>query len=77
MVNFDFPDEIGELMNDEDYSISSVLQKNYDMGYRAVDACVRLCSGERPETKFVDTGIIVVDRESRNTSQVQSILNQY
>ena len=77
LVNFDFPDEISELMRDTEFSVSSVLQKNYDMGYEAVKACVSLCNGEVPEPKFVDTGIMIINRETRNTPQVQDILSHY
>ena len=69
LVNFDFPEEISDLMRDTDISVSSVIQKNYDMGYKAVNACIDLCNGEVPEPKFVDTGIIIVDSETRNTPQ--------
>jgi len=77
LVNFDFPEEIGELMHDESFSVSSVIQKNYDMGYQAVKACVGLCRGETPESKFVDTGIVTINRETRNTPQVQEIFSHY
>lgn len=77
LVNFDFPDKISELMKDESFSVSSVLQKNYEMGYKAVEACVNLCDGEVPEPKFVDTGILIIDHETRNTPQVQDILSHY
>lgn len=77
LLCFDFPDAISELMRNEDYTVAAVLQKTYDMGYNAVKACDSICSGETPERKYVDTGIIVVDPETRNTPQVQEILRQY
>ena len=77
LINFDYPDEIDELMKDESIPVSSVLQRNYDMGYKAVGACVELCSGEKPDSKFVDTGIIVISHDTRNTPQVHEILSHY
>lgn len=77
LVCFDFPDAISDMMHDTDYTVSAILQKTYDMGYYAVKACDSICNGETPERKYVDTGIVVLDHETRNTPQVQEILRQY
>ena len=77
LVCFDFSEEISEFMRDTDYTVSTILQRTYDMGYNSVVACNDICNGEKPEQKYVDTGIVVLDPETRNTPQVQEILSQY
>jgi len=77
LVCFDFSEEISEFMRDPDYTVSTILQKTHDMGYLAVKACDSISNGETPERKYVDTGIVVLDPETRNTPQVQEIIAQY
>ena len=77
LVCFDFPDAISEFMRDSDYTVAAIIQKTYDMGYYSVKSCDSICNGEAPERKFVDTGIVVLDPETRNTPQIQEILSQY
>ena len=77
LMCFDFSDKVNELMHDPDYNVSAMLQKTYDMGYYAVQACDNICTGHTPETKYVDTGTVILNPETRNTPQVQTILSQY
>ena len=77
LMCFDFSDKVNELMHDPDYNVSAMLQKTYDMGYYAVQACDNICNGNTPETKYVDTGTVILNPETRNTPQVQTILSHY
>ena len=77
LVCFDFSDEISEFMRDSDYTVSALLQRTYDMGYLAVKSCDSICNGKTPEQKYVDTGIVILDPDTRNTPQVQEILSEY
>lgn len=61
LVGFDFSDEVAELIADEEYKVSTVVQQQYEMGYCGVEAALKLISGERLQYKFVDTRVELVD----------------
>lgn len=77
LICFDYPDEINDLMRQKEYTVSSVLQRTYDMGYEAVKECYNICNGEKPKSKYIDMGINILNPETQNTPQIQKILSQY
>lgn len=55
----------------------SVGQQAFDMGYKAVEACVKAIRGEKIE-KFIDSGAIVVDKDTaeKRKAELQAYLDQ-
>lgn len=64
VVGFDYSPEMKELIEDPDYNSATMLQKQYDMGYRAVETALDIMEGKQPTVKFVDTGVVVVNKDS-------------
>jgi ribose transport system substrate-binding protein len=75
VVGFDHSPEISELIYSEDYTASSVLQKQFDMSYEGVRAALELIDGKEAEQKFVDTGITVVNSNNLNDPEVRETLD--
>lgn len=75
VVGFDYSDEMRDLIADESYNASTMLQKQYYMGYKAVEAAIAAANGEELPVKFVDTGITVVNRDTINDPEVQEVLS--
>ena len=74
LVGFDYSNEIAELIGDDEYTVSTVLQKQYDMGYTGVASAVAIIGGEKPEVKFSDTGVIVVNKDTIDQEEVKNAL---
>lgn len=74
MVGFDFSDELSLLVRSEEYFAAAVAQHPYEMGYQAVETACLLARGEKPDRKFVDTGVYVVNRHNVNDPSIQSRL---
>lgn len=74
VVGFDYSDEIAELINDDTYLVSTVLQKQYDMGYTGVASALELINGEEIPVRFVDTGVIIVNHDTLEQPEVQEAL---
>lgn len=75
VVGFDHSPEISELINSEEYTASSVLQKQFNMSYDGVKTALDLIDGKKMEQKFVDTGIIVVNSNNLNDPEVRETLD--
>lgn len=75
IVGFDYSGEIAELIADEGYSASTILQKQYDMGYKGVETALSLINGEETSVKFVDTGVIIVNRDTLENDDVKDALS--
>lgn len=75
LVGFDYSDEIATLIADSDYCAATVLQRQDQMASQAVSAVMGLMNGEQSAVKFVDTGVIIVNKESIQTEELQEILH--
>ena len=75
VVGFDYSEEIAGLIMDDDYTVSTILQKQYDMGYMGVDTALSLTDGEEMPVKFIDTGVIVVSQDTLQQKEVQEALS--
>ncbi len=75
IVGFDYSEEIAGLIMDDDYIASSILQKQYDMGYRGVETALSLKDGEKMPVKFIDTGVIIVNQDTLQQEEVQEALS--
>lgn len=76
VVGFDYSDEMKQLIESEEYFGATVLQRQYDMGYRAVESIVSILDDERITAKYEDTGVITVTRENLNDSEVLEVLKR-
>lgn len=75
LVGFDFSSEIEQMILRDEYPVSTIVQKQYLMGYEGVKEAVKLANGEEPEEKTVDTGTLVVNIDNINEAEVQEIIN--
>lgn len=77
VVGFDFSDDIKKLVVSEDYTASTIVQRQFDMGYRAVVAAKELIADSKPALKYYDTGVIVVNYDTYQDEDVQNVLANY
>lgn len=75
VVGFDYSDEMADLIEDENYHASTMLQRQYDMGYLGVASLLDLIDGIDISCKFQDTGVVVVNHETLHNEDVQQIIN--
>lgn len=75
MVGFDYSDEIKAMVTAGDYNVSSIVQKQYMMGYDGVKLAAELAAGGEAAEKSIDTGVLIVTPENVDTDEVQSIIN--
>ena len=71
-VGFDYSDEMADIVNDKDYHASTILQRQYDMGYTGVESALGLSDGISVDNKFIDMG--VVNKDTINQADIQEIL---
>lgn len=74
IVGFDYSDDIAALIDDENYTASTVLQRQDEMGRLSIDAVCSLIQGEKIGAKFWDTGIVIVNKETINEDEIQKVL---
>lgn len=74
VVGFDFSDEMKELIESPDYHASTMLQRQYDMGSRAVGSVLSILEGEFPAIRFEDTGVVTVNRDTLTDPDVEELL---
>jgi len=74
IVGFDYSDELRELIESPEYNASSILQRQYDMGYFAVETAMNIFDGIAPPVKFKDTGVVKVNRENLKDPEVAEVL---
>ena len=74
LVGFDYSEEMAELINNDDYIVSTILQKQYNMGYTGIESALKLVNGQEMSVKFVDTGVVVVNKDTIDKAEVQEAL---
>ena len=74
VVGFDYSEEIAELINNDEYIASTILQKQYDMGHTGVASALELIGGQEMSVKFADTGVVVVNKDTIDQAEVQEAL---
>ncbi|MCH5186352.1 MAG: substrate-binding domain-containing protein [Oscillospiraceae bacterium] len=74
VVGFDYSEEIAELIGNDEYMASTVLQKQYDMGYIGLKSATELINGQKMPVKFADTGVVIVNKDTINQTEVQEAL---
>ncbi len=74
VVGFDYSDEMAELINDDEYMASTILQRQYYMSYTGVETAMKLINGEKAPVKFSDTGVVAVNKDTIDQAEVQEAL---
>ena len=74
MVGFDYSPEVAQIIEDGNFNVSLMLQSQYDMGYKGVESALLLIDGKTVELKFVDTGSVVLNKDSLNSEEILEIL---
>ena len=74
LVGFDYSAEIAELIDNDEYIVSTILQKQYNMGYTGVESALELIDGQKMSVKFADMGVIVVNKDTIDQTEVQEAL---
>ena len=64
MVGFDFSPEIEQIIRDKRFSVSTMLQLQYLMGFEGVRLALDLANGGTVTEKDIDTGVLAVYREN-------------
>lgn len=75
MVGFDFSSEIETMIRGGQFNVSSVVQRQYFMGYDGVKTALKLAQGGTAEEKTIDTGVVIVDKTNVDETEIQSIIN--
>lgn len=76
MVGFDYSPEVAQIVENCEYNVSIMLQKQYDMGYNSVDSAVSILNGQHIELKFVDTGVAVLSKDTFESEEIQQIIKR-
>ena len=74
VVGFDFSDEMKELIESPDYCASTMLQRQYDMGSKAVGSVLSILKGDIQPIRFEDTGVVTVNRDTLTDPDVEELL---
>ncbi len=75
IIGFDYSDEIARLILSGQCPASTIVQRQYSMGFLGVKKANSILDGQAVEQKFIDTGVCVVNRENINDPDVQKILS--
>ncbi|QIK69295.1 substrate-binding domain-containing protein [Erysipelothrix sp. HDW6C] len=75
MVGFDFSPEMEKFIRTDGFTASTIVQKQYMMGYEGVKVAVELAKGNKPAEKVIDTGVLVVRKNNIDNPEVQEIIN--
>ncbi len=61
LVGFDYADETAALVASDNFSASTIVQNQYNMGYDGVKEALDVLNGKKSEYKFIDTGTVVIN----------------
>lgn len=78
MVGFDFSPEIEGMIRSGEFTVASVVQRQYFMGYEGVKLAVDLADGViiEEQDKSIDTGVILVTAENVDADDVKAATNR-
>ena len=74
VVGFDYSDEIQSVIKSGDYYASTMLQRQYDMSYNGTITAMELLNGGKTNAKFVDTGVVAVNKRTLTDPEVVSVV---
>lgn len=72
-VTFDYSPEVAGLIANADYNVTTIVQRQYYMGYEGVKAGIKIAQGGTVSPKINDTGIIAVNNKNFNDAEVTAI----
>ena len=70
IVGFDYSDEMKAQIDSDEYTASTILQRQYDMGYNALMSVRDMLDGKGAGAKFIDTGVITVNSDTMSDPEV-------
>jgi ribose transport system substrate-binding protein len=76
VIGFDYSDEMAAMIADPDMDASAVVQKQYDMGWKAVETACDIAQGLLPSGRYTDTGVELVTKDNVNDPEIQSVLKR-
>ncbi|MCL2323767.1 MAG: ABC transporter substrate-binding protein [Oscillospiraceae bacterium] len=75
MIGFDFSAEIEKMIRSGKFNVSSVVQRQYNMGYDGVKDALNLANGGTVAEKMVDTGVLLVNADNVDSPDVQGVIH--
>ena len=75
LMGFDFSAEMETMIRSGKFDVSSVVQRQYNMGYDGVKTALELANGGTVAQKIVDTGVLLVDPTNVDSADVQGLIN--
>ena len=76
LVGFDYSEEMQRMIADEKYHVSTIVQRQYDMGYKSVESALQLAGGQAVMQRYVDTGVQQVRHNNVISPYIQKIIGQ-
>ena len=77
IVGFDYSDDIARLIEGGEYQVSTMVQRQYNMGYGSINAAYDISCGKEIKSKYINTGITRVDHDNYNNTYItQNILRK-
>lgn len=73
VVGFDYSEDIAALING-DYMAATILQRQYYMSHTGIETALKIIDGENTDVKFVDMGVVVVNKDTINQTEVKETL---
>ena len=64
------------MIADEKYHVSTIVQRQYDMGYKSVESALQLAGGQAVMQRYVDTGVQQVRHNNVSSPYIQKIIGQ-
>jgi len=74
MIGFDFSKEIESMIREGNFTVATVVQMQYRMGYDGVVEGVKAAQGIAPKEKYVDTGVFLVDKNNIDEPQFEKVI---
>ena len=73
MVGFDFSAEMEAIVRNPEFNVSTILQRQYFMGYDGVKLALELSNGGAVAEKVIDTGVMVVSVDNVDSDEVKAV----
>ena len=73
MVGFDFSAEMEAAVRNPELNVSTILQRQYFMGYDGVKVALELANGGTVAEKVIDTGVMVVGIDNVDSDAVKDV----
>lgn len=75
-VTFDYSPEVAKLIKDSNFRVTTIVQRQYLMGYEGVKAGVELSKGNKPSEKLNDTGTLAVNNANIDSDEVKDVVGE-